>query len=131
MRAVFSSLVALSLLMHAALGCCRHADGQRCASALASAQTSDECAHHHDVGDHPGQPTDEPCSGHHCDGLCNYLPIQKSQLDDLKLQLPLDLAIISPAACDMQAVAVHEKVYCESVPEPPVRLHLLHQILLI
>jgi hypothetical protein len=134
MQALFSSLVAASLLIHAAIGCCwHHSHNGLCADDRQCQPTSDACAHHHGCcnGQHD-QPTQEPCGGHQCHGLCNYLPIQKSQVDDLKLQLPLDFAAILPATCDMQGVAVHHAVGCSKAAcEPPVRLHLLHQILLI
>ena len=134
MRAIFSSLVAASLLIHAAVGCCRHhADLDACVGDQAADYACDvDADHHHDCDEQHGQPADQPCGGHHCHGLCNYLPVQKSQLDDLKVKLPLDFVALLPAACDVQVVALHHaECLSESVAGPPVRLHLLHQILLI
>jgi hypothetical protein len=133
MRSFFSSLVAVSLLMHAALGCCWHqSHDESCGDEHAIVQCGHDGAHHNDDCDEHGQRNHEPCSGQHCHGVCNYLPIQKTQLDDLKLQLPLDFAINAPIACDIQVVVVQTSAgNCESVAGPPVRIHLLHQILLI
>jgi len=133
MRTVFSSLVAVSLLMHAALGCCwHHKHDQSCGEEHAAAQFCNDGGHLHDDGCDHSQPIHEPCSGQHCLGVCTYLPIQKTQLDDLKLHLPLDFAIIAPVVCNAQVVAVYASAGdCESVAGPPMRLHLWHQILLI
>jgi len=130
MRAIFSSLVAASLLIHAAFGCCHHQ-----AHRIAAAEDHVACSHgdhHDDCCEHHGQPSDEPCEGQHCHGVCNYLPVQKSQLDDLKVELPLDFVAMLPAACEVRVVALHNGVCAvDSNAGPPVRLHLLHQILLI
>jgi hypothetical protein len=134
MRTIFSSLVAASLLIHAAFGCCQH-DAHRdvCVDDHEAERVCDaDGNHHHDCVEHHGQPADQPCGGHHCQGQCNYLPVQKSQPDDLKVKLPLDFVAVLPAGCDVRVVALHHAEWLsESVAGPPVRLHLLHQILLI
>ena len=74
-----------------------------------------------------------PCDGHsQCQGVCTYLPVQKTQLDKSQLDVPMDFAAIVPATCDAQIAAEFCVAHSLDVPlEPPLRLHLLHQILLI
>jgi hypothetical protein len=133
MRIFFSSLVAASLLIHAVLGCCWHhaQDLSGCGDTVAEQAVDAGCCHHdHGDQDH-GQPSHAPCKGH-CQGLCTYLPVQKTQLDHQQLHAALDFAIIAPATGDAQIAAG----FClarahETAAQPPLRLHLFHQILLI
>jgi hypothetical protein len=64
--------------------------------------------------------------------VCNYLPVQKTQLDKVQFHVPIEFAPIVPASCDVHVAARLglERVH-ESAAGPPLRLHLLHQILLI
>lgn len=137
MRIIFASLVAASLLIHAVIGCCWHhaQDEASCCNEVAAEQAVDAGCCHHDHGDRSsqehGQPSHAPCKSH-CQGLCTYLPVQKSQLDHQQLQAALDFAIIAPATGDAQMAAG----FCfarahETSAEPPLRLHLFYQILLI
>ena len=137
MHAVLSSLVASSLLMHAVLGCCwHHGHASSCCDQSQSAQVAQNCCHHHDdVGcdDDHDEPAPTPCKGGpHCHGVCNYLPVQKTQLDPVQLAAPLDFAVAVLHSSDAHFVAAHgfEHLY-ELDTGPPLRLHLLHQILLI
>lgn len=134
MRAVFSSLVAASLLIHAAIGCCwHHAHDAECGNEACAEQTAstdggqhDDCDSSSGHGDHHA-----PCKGH-CEGTCHYLSVQKTQVEVIAPHLPLDFAAVIPATCDVHVAAlVHAERSYESVAEPPLRLHLLHQILLI
>jgi hypothetical protein len=137
MRALFSSLVACALLMHAAVGCGWHHKHDAIGdNAVAVADSASECCHHsHHEGDHQehGQPSQAPCDGHsHCQGLCNYLPVQKPQLDQSSVQLLPDFAVIAPATSKLHVESLTSFARAwESASEPPLRLHLLHQILLI
>lgn len=135
MRAVFSSTVAVSLLIHAVMGCCWHqareaASGDESPVALAA---DIGCCRHHHAHAPQGQPSHSPCNGKsNCHGLCTYLPPQKTQIDRLQSHVPIDFAAIAPAMIDSQVAAlrVMERTR-ELAPEPPLRLHLLNQILLI
>ena len=129
MRALFSSLVATSLLIHAAIGCCwHHAHVDTCCDDSQVEQPVDADGHHHgEQGDH----SHGPCKDH-CQGTCHYLPVQKAQVDTLVLHTPLDFAAVVPATCDVHVVALlHADRTHESAAEPPVRLHLFQQLLLI
>jgi len=138
MRFVFASLVASSLLIHAVLGCCWHAGRERATSEFnvaCSHHAHGDCCDHH--ADHDGDAdhgdSHGPCDGKsHCHGLCTYLPVQKAQVDTQQLDLPMDFAAILPATCDAQLAGSSKFLLLrEPAAEPPLRLHLLHQILLI
>lgn len=136
MHALLSTLVATSLLLHAAFGCCWHQhashsrEGPRIPAAVESVchqQVHGCCDHEH------GRPSPVPCKdGPHCQGDCNYLAIQKSQLDQVQIVAPLELAAIALPSYDVHNVAIFglDRLY-ELDTGPPLRLHLVHQILLI
>jgi hypothetical protein len=125
MRAVFSSLVAASLLIHAAIGCCWHHPHNDDDTCCDDSQTGS----HHDS--EQGGHSHGPCKDH-CQGTCHYLPVQKSQVDKITVHSLLDFAAIVPATCEVPfASQLRASRTHESAAEPPVRLHLLHQILLI
>ncbi len=129
MRTLFSSLVATSLLIHAAIGCCwHHTHVEICCDDSQLEQPVDADGHHHgEQGDH----SHGPCKDH-CHGTCHYLPVQKAQVDPLIPHTPLDFAAVVPATCDVHVVALlHADRTYESAAAPPVRLHLFQQLLLI
>jgi hypothetical protein len=138
MQAIFSNLVAASLFIHAMIGCCwHHAHDSSCCDESPAEQVVETNCCHHDHGDRNdtplGEPSHAPCQGQsHCQGLCNYLPVQKTQLDTVDLSVPLDYAIIAPATYEIQVAALlHMERVHETAAKPPMRLHLFHQILLI
>lgn len=138
MRTAASTLLCLSLLIHAMLGCCWHDMHEAGAAGDSSALAADSdcchkhCCHHRDSAN-DGADSDAPCKNHpNCHGLCHYLPVQKTALDKSLLSAPIDLAVDIQATCDTQATALtFALATCESSPPPPVPLHLFHQILLI
>jgi|SRR3954471_8736468 hypothetical protein len=124
MRSVFSSFVAASLLIHAAIGCCWHHphNDDTCCDDSQTSQSD-----HGQSGDH----SHAPCKDH-CHGTCHYLPVQKTQLDRITIHTLLDFAAVVPAACEVPFAAQLRTGRTHlSAAEPPVRLHLFHQILLI
>ncbi|MFO0792194.1 MAG: hypothetical protein U0805_22275 [Pirellulales bacterium] len=132
MRGVFSSLVACSLLIHAAIGCCwHHPHEEGCDESAAVAVDCDP--HHADHVAGHSQHSEGPCNGHsNCQGTCHYLPGQKTQLDQLSPLAGVELAAVLPAACDCEIAAVYSTEQSHDMPaQLPVRLHLYHQILLI
>lgn len=138
MRIVFSSIVAVSLLIHAAFGCCWHhvhdaAKGAVCCDSIACG-----CAREHapQVGagrSHTSELPHAPSNERpRCQGTCQYLPGQKTQLDTLSQLSLLDLAIVASATNDVAFAAVtHSELSLDGPAQPPLRLHLFHQILLI
>lgn len=135
MRAVFSSLMAAALLIHAVMGCCWHnAHDRMCFNgAIGALAANCDCCHHDREGASPQSPSHNPSHDKsNCQGLCTYLPPQQTQVDTLESHVPVDFAAIVPATCDAQVAAVFCTVRThETAAEPPLRLHLLHQILLI
>ncbi len=138
MRAASCTLLCLSLLIHAVLGCCWHdvheagTLGETAALAVGADCCHKHCGHERD-GAADGADSDAPCKNHpNCHGLCHYLPVQKSTFDQSQVWAPMDLAVDLPATCGTQLSAVSFAVgTCEFSPSPPVPLHLFHQILLI
>ncbi|HEX4413249.1 MAG TPA: hypothetical protein VH107_06445 [Lacipirellulaceae bacterium] len=130
MRALLSSLVAMSLLIHAAIGCCwHHVHTDSCCEDSRFEQSTDS------DGDHPCDQHDGhshgPCKDH-CQGTCHYLPVQKTQIDTQVALSPFDFFAIAPPTCDVQLfVQHHAECTHESAAGPPVRLHLFQQLLLI
>jgi hypothetical protein len=65
-------------------------------------------------------------------GGCDYLPAQKVLLDAGQLQSPLDAAVTAASIDLCLSPSPHLRQNGGGQAEsPPVRLHLLHQILLI
>ena len=133
MRTVFASLLSVLLVVHAAVGCCWYcAHPESCQSCR---QTTDShcsgCCHRHDGPQHKG--SHGPCKSRSgCQGLCTYLPAQKVQIGRLLVQAPMDFAVIDSAVSHSPALAeLSINVARQRLFEPPVRLHLFHQILLI
>ena len=139
MHAFLSSLTAATLVIHALLGCCRHAEHE-----LACCDTSTACATHapnecsHD--DHCGagncdQSPTAPCRCRlECKSLCNYLPPEKMVLDARQLVPSVDFALVD-AGWTSASIAAFQP-FKGRLGEPGMlssapRLHLLHQILLI
>ena len=137
MRALQSNLTAILLVIHAMIGCCHHhwhCDAE-CAAAVtlcaAPCQCCDQCGGSHDESEQPSQ----PCNGElQCQGVCSYLPTQKTVIDASDVDSGLDFAAIIPTHLDGHlAAAALPWGFAHTVNDspPPLRLHLLHQILLI
>lgn len=133
MHALLSNLTALSLLIHALLGCCwHHGHSETCASSHAKASTC--CSHKHEKpqgGGKESEPTehsDQKCEGETCvfartetqsDIDIELAPAFESQFFQAKITTPCIFK--EPPA----------ELYSPPVLLPPVRSHLLHRILLI
>ena len=133
MRAAFSSLVSASLLIHAVLGCCwHHAHAGELLSSESVAGEPRDCCHH---GAAPAEhPSPSPCNdGPHCEGICTYLPAPKSLIDMSQFLALSDFAAILSVASDLplSAMPAVERFVDPRGFKPPLRLHLLHQHLLI
>jgi len=133
MHAVLCKLMAALLFVHGAFGCCWHhahawefRDG-----ATASTAQHHHCCKHESPADHSQQPT-KPCE-QKCEGVCTYLPVQKVQVDSPDLTAPAEFLAITPmpAGSDLSVASFWELGGGPVPLGPPLRLHLLHQILLI
>lgn len=81
--------------------------------------------HKHSRSDLPGQCKVE------CKGICQYIGPEKIELPP-KACAFVELAVISAAVTSSATGAVSRHLWSEAVfSEPPLRLHLLNQILLI
>jgi hypothetical protein len=135
MRTVVASLMVAVLAAQTVFGCCWHhahwhLHGDR---SLARAAPPVKCCQHHQH-ESESQPPQEPCHNHdQCQGLSTFLLPQKVQIDASQCVASLDLPVIIPDQANGQVGSMFswEVVGCSHTIEPPVRLHLLHQTLLI
>jgi hypothetical protein len=136
MNAILSILTAAALFIHAAMGCCWHHThhcGHGDATTAGVSQPVQCCKHHHPA-QHGKQPAD-PCKCKvECHGVCIYLPTQKTHIDAPRIVIPFNHVAVIPALADTHHLSAPFRLdgtggALES--EPPLRLHLLHQILLI
>jgi hypothetical protein len=136
MQAVFSNLLAGLLLIQALTGWCDRSP-LNCASSNADASSSIEdtaCCQHDSC---PAADTDspaDPCSGNgECHGICIYVSSPETRIDTTQMTLPIDFAAIVPASVDCHVVSslALDSLWRSAISEPPLRLHLLHQIILI
>jgi hypothetical protein len=133
MRAAFFSLIAASLLVHATFGSCLHhdCDASTCSEAALVLESAHECDH--DCCDaHKGHDSQRPQPHSHCRGTCNYLPAKHTQFNKCALSVQVDFAW---GASAVNLLHMTDLRYAGSIDDlvlhPPLRLHLLNQILLI
>ncbi|HVT29051.1 MAG TPA: hypothetical protein VHE81_13635 [Lacipirellulaceae bacterium] len=131
MRAAFFSAVVVSLIGHALFGCCAHHIIDL--NALPSVLADRDCGHHDGVDAAPNPHHQCPCKGHsQCRGLCTYLTGPKVDVKNFKSLVQLDIAAVLPAVFDSQiATLIGAERTRQLHAEPPLRLHLFQQILLI
>lgn len=135
MHAILSIITAATLFIHALFGCCWHHAHSCVRCEMASAEASPVaggCKCHH--GSQPDQQPSGPCNCQfECKGVCTYLPPQKTVADCPELGVPFSSVAIVSVLADrhLSAVGVWEQTCGQLATEPPLRLHLLHQILLI
>lgn len=137
MRSFVSKLMAVLVLTQAVSGWCCHrpchcSEGDVAEASLTTAEVGDheDCCHHEhetlvlNASSH--------CQCHECQGFCTYLVGAKSHLVRSHMALGFDfVATNSDASLTQLSV---ERATGTSEPihlGPPVRLHLLHQSLLI
>jgi hypothetical protein len=132
MHAILSSLTAVLLLVHAAFGCCWH-HAHRCTehgNVLAAAEPAGCCQHH---GHEGSKPEPRPCDCKlECGGSCVYLLPQKIRIEAPRSVVSLDLVAAALVLAEAQIVSAGESDVGRSShgAAPPLRLHLMHQLLL-
>jgi hypothetical protein len=140
MNTFLSNLTALALFIHTLFGCCwhhAHAAGAACDATATKIHSADCCCHQAQGqgANSPGTDTSqsEPCKCRpQCRGACSWLPVKKVAFD-----APAALAFHDPGTAptpllDHPPGDVLTWLRPELVPAGlPLRLHLLHQVLLI
>jgi hypothetical protein len=137
MRRLLSGLTAATLLVHALVGCCRHyefchtsGEPAECCESLADGCCHDEHAAdcHHD--ERPFAPCDCKLQ---CMKLCVSLPPEKTLVAAGKSAPYIAIVpnVSATAVIQPSAGAFRESIRTSRASEPPLRLHLLHQIILV
>lgn len=143
MRALVSHIVAVAVTLHALLGCCWHHAHE---SVVAVAETEAKapapvkkccCKHHHEpeLAQEEHHSTDQDpvdrCPNT-CGDKCVYVGVNRVQLDHALILTSFDLVTAAPQydlATDLSISRFESDD--ATVDPPPLRLHLLHQLLLI
>jgi hypothetical protein len=138
-----SIAVAVVVALHTVLGCCwHHAHAATVAlphqnAASAESAPAKKCCHHHH--DEPQHADDEPAAEHshhscpdQCDDKCEAPALLRVQHDDV-VSLPLIDWMAAPTEPVVVPAVVVARVDRSDghLKPPPLRLHLLHQLLLI
>ena len=133
MQAFLANLTAAVLFIHAAIGCGWHHAHCENPAVPAFEACCDHHHHHHGDEDVPSQkPSPGPCCTH-CEVSCVYTVPQKVQVDAQVAISWIDLVTALPGVTTSQTavpgwIATAED---ERATAPPLRLHLLHQLLTI
>lgn len=130
LRKLFTNAMACLITLHAVLGCCwHHAHGdERAASGGIAVAAHAECDHCHPGDDHASPEKPQKCRTE-CGSVCTFLPSQKIHFEAPLMTVALDWVIVAeavPPATTFATIA-----FSRQRSEPPLRLHLLHQLLLI
>lgn len=132
MHAILSSLTAAVLFIHTVFGCCwhhAHAGLQNTGSVAVSEHAC--CKHHQHDGDSK-QPTKPVKCCIECEGTCSYVLPDKVQIEAPRSIASFDLVATLPQLADAQIASATWSHVGDSPHGalPPLRLHLLHQLLL-
>ena len=127
MHAVLSKLMASLLLVQSLSGWCCHRPGSA-NLALPMSQVIAGCPHC--CQPRPAQPPAFPVKCQECFGVCTYVPPQKAQFDSPQLVVPANI-VPAVVAADLSLASRNTQLGGPSELEPPLRLHLMHQILLV
>lgn len=136
MHTILSSLMAAMLLIHAFVGCCRHAAheaGCRDTSAACAMHATGGCGH--EGANHGDELPSAPCNCRlDCKSVCIYLPPEMVVLDPSELVRAFDVTFVGADWTDASLVQTQSSWSRARDPgtlAPAPRLHLLYQILLI
>ena len=136
MHTIVTTMTAIVLFVHALVGCgghTLHACAECHESATPAVHALTCCDHDHGTPS-PSSPSTPPCGCQfECHKLCVSLPPQKTQLDDSQQWWSVELLVTDGPSIGSQfdAGGAWEILRRHSIAEPPLALHLLHQILLI
>jgi hypothetical protein len=134
-NAIAATLMSTCLLAHALLGCCWHHE-HACithGTAAHDAAAHESVAHADGSCDHHNCPGDQraPCDCRlECGAVCVFVQLQKTIVDGSPTAS--DVVAIDPALRDNRSeTRLSWELATSAGHSPPLRLHLLHQILLI
>ena len=134
MRQIFTLLMTVSLLAHAAWGCCAHSCSQTANAAKCHQDKNHALAAHgdHQHSGHENTPTPHTACCHvKCHWLSGSAPNVRVLLDDADLAWA-DVALVPAAdALVVESLAALEKPTCCPLSAQPLRLHLAVGVLLI
>jgi hypothetical protein len=137
MRTFVSNLTAAMLVVHALVGCCRHHDHLfvGCDSTERSDSLVADCCHADRApAGHSEERPFAPCDCKlECKALCISLPPEKSLLDAGESVPCIDVVAVASARGSIFSSTAHayRGATRDIHASPPLRLHLLHQIILI
>jgi len=134
MHATFSGLMAAWMFVLAVSGWCCHPPSFCAHAEQTVAVDTAECCKHHDSKHHTEDEPAAPCKDRtKCQGACIYLPTEKTEFDCNQVMASIHF-LATDLPCEVSQVAVlflWERTGDRGRLEPPLRLHLLHQVLLI
>lgn len=132
MRALLSILLAFLLLAQATFGLCWHKVDDCANCSLRPAVCSGECCENETDGLSSDNPAEPAGCRLECRGFCTFLPTQSIKVDTGN-QLALDFVADIPSLVDGKLAPSRswEHLFPDIDHAPPLRLHLLHQLLLI
>jgi hypothetical protein len=132
MHTLMTIVSAATVAVHSLIGCClHHAHISAEADSHAALAVFAACSAEGSVESAAPSP-DTPCPEHsHRHSLCSFLSPQKGAADGNSLDGSFDFAAMGGTIIDLR-LAPRLRRQVALAPEPePLRLHLLHQILLI
>lgn len=131
MQAFVANLTAAVLFIHSVFGCCWH-HSHACdrITAVAMSQSTKCCHHRHDESDSKQQEKPGKCEVD-CEGTCTYVVPEKVTIEAPQW-VAIDLLAVLPSLSERQieAATSWEALLAQSDLAPPLRIHLLHQVLL-
>ena len=138
MRAILSLFTVVTLLVEGTTGWCCHPPGHDemcCSAPVVSPEVDACCRHHAQTTNQSGQKPVGPCQGEpKCQGICIFLPSQKTLVEMPELVSLFDVAGMLPTlSVDHMAATVIGSSSSDpfDAESPLVRLYLLHRTFLI
>lgn len=143
MRTITTLIAAAAFVLHLTLGCCAHhahaVDGPVCSKHVGTAEHHHGCkGHSHGSHDHESQPpadgppVDEDCPGHDCNaGHCAFMAAGKTVIAKDTYLAVLPLFVAMPLTHVSISPRISATIDSGGLIAPPVRTHLLNQVLLI
>lgn len=126
MHTFLASLTSAMLLIQALTGLCCHRPYNVSLGVPAARQAADcaNCCRHH------SEPPERPVKCSKCMGVCTYVPPQRTEIDSHQSTALGDVAD-EVGVADFSGTSQPDRPWGLLKLEPPLRLHLMHQILVV